>query len=59
MKVTFDVIKKEGISNKTNKPYCMYILRSHFGDIVLNTHKDKAAAIIAYLYDNTRADRKE
>lgn len=58
MKIVFDVIKKEGISSKTNKPYCMYILRSRFGDIVLNT-RDRTGAIISFLYDNQNAERKE
>lgn len=60
MKVQFEVVKKEGISNRTKKPYCMYILRSSFGDIVLNPYKDKAAAVIVYMYDQFhKSDGKE
>lgn len=53
-----EIIVREGISSKTNKPYKLYVLVIHtevYGDveIVLDTYKSRAGIILSMLADNT------
>lgn len=55
------VVKKEGISKKTGKPYEMYVLvveTEKFGDveIVLDNRTSRAGIILSLLADNKRKE---
>lgn len=55
------VVKKEGISAKTYKPYKMYVLvveTEQFGDveIVLDSRTSRAGIILSLLADNERKE---
>lgn len=55
------VVKKEGVSAKTNKPYKMYVLvveTEQFGDveIVLDTRTSRAGIVLSLLEDNERKE---
>lgn len=55
------VVKKEGVSAKTGKPYKMYVLvveTEQFGDveIVLDTRASRAGIVLSLLADNVRKE---
>lgn len=51
-----EVVVREGVSTKTNKPYKMYVLIIHTGvygdvEIVLDTYKSRAGIVLSMLAD--------